>query len=137
LLTVLNPSVTEGMDTLRLMLSNDDITNRRTRKQIEHSIRIRAFGLLIATALWPFIPLHTAIERRSGRNVERLVQNDSLLGYGELCDGEGEARSRSLEEICLRGVILTGLAITSRILAFDETAACGSPVEDLGGSREG
>lgn len=40
--TVLNPSVTQCMDTFGLMLADNDVANGRARQEVEDSISIRA-----------------------------------------------------------------------------------------------
>lgn len=99
------------MNTLSLVLSNDDISNSRTGQQVEDSISISALSLFIAASLRSFIALHLAIEDLTRHDVLGILENDSLLGDGELGDWEGEARRWPLAEISLGGVGVALLAI--------------------------
>lgn len=125
------------MDTLGLVLANDDIPDGRAREEIKDSISICPLGLLIAAPLGPLVSLHATVKGSTGGHVEGFLKDDGLLGDGELGDGEGEARGRSLDEIGLGGILVAFLTIACGVLALEETAARGGPVKDLGGLGQG
>lgn len=128
------------MNSLRLMLPDNHIPDRRSRQQVKHGIRVRPLRLLVAAPFRPLEPLHAPVESRPRGHVEGILQDDRLLRPGELRDGEGEAWGRALEEVGLGRVRRAGLAVALGGLALlegEELSACGRPVEDSGGGDEG
>jgi hypothetical protein len=118
------------------MLANDHIPYRGSRQQIKYGIRIRALSLLVAATLCSLVATHAAVEGGAGGHVEGLLENDRLLGHGELCHGKGEARRGTLPEVAL-GAIGVALCAVARVLPLHEAAAGGGPVEDVAGGEEG
>jgi hypothetical protein len=100
-LTILNPSITKSMDTLSLVLPNHNVPDGRTRKEVEHSIRIRAFSLLIAGSFSELVTLHSSIEGLARLDVDSLVKSYSLSRNRELGDREGKAWRRTSIEVAL------------------------------------
>lgn len=92
------------MDTLSLMLSNNDIPNRSPRKQVEDRIGIGAFRLFVAASLRSLVALHATIEDGTGRDVVGFLEDNGLLRDRELGDWEREAGRRPLRDIGLAGI---------------------------------
>lgn len=106
-LTILNPGVAQSVDTLRLVLANDDIADSGSRQEVKDGIGVSSLGLLVAAALNTLVALHLPVECLAGVDVHGLVEDDRLLGDGELDTREGEARSRTATEVALRGISTT------------------------------
>lgn len=103
-LTVLYPSVTKGVDTFRLVLSNDAVTEGGARKKVEDSISVGALGLFVAEALWSRVSLHLAIKGGSSCNVDSIIGNNVALRYGECGDREGESVRWAGRQVGLSGI---------------------------------
>lgn len=119
LLTILDPGVAQGVDALRLVLSDDHVADRRARHEIEDSIGISSLSLLVAAALDTFVALHLSVKGLAGVDVHGLVEDDRLLGDRELDTRERKARSRTATKVSLSG-ICTAL----RTIAILATAKC-------------
>jgi len=103
-LTILNPSITKSMHTLRLILSNDAIAQRRPRKKVKHSISISTLGLFVAEARGSRVPLHLAIEGSSRLDIDSVVGDNIALCHGESRHREGESMRRTGRQISLGSV---------------------------------
>jgi hypothetical protein len=125
--TILDPRITEGVDTLSLILPNDNIPDSRSRQKIEHSIRIRPFSLLITSTLSKLVPLHSSIEGLTGLDIYGLIKHDGLSRDGELGHGEEEAWRWTRIEVAL-GCISTSLGSVA-VLAADY-CCCGEHGEE-------
>lgn len=101
------------MDTLRLVLSNDDVSDGGSWHQVEDGISVSTLSLLIATAFRPLVTLHPAIKDLSRHDVLGILEDHCLLCHRELCDGEREAGRWPLAKVSLSSVTITLAAITS------------------------
>jgi len=90
-ITILYPSIAQRMDTLGLVLANDDIPDSRTRQKVEDSVGISALGLLVAAALRTLVTLHLSIEDLARLDIHGLIEHHSLLGDWEFQHREGKS----------------------------------------------
>ena len=72
------------MNAFRLVLSDDHVSDRGTRQQVEYGVGIGTLSLLVAAALNTLVALHLTVEDLTGLDVHGLIEDNSLLGYGEL-----------------------------------------------------
>jgi hypothetical protein len=126
-LTILDPRVTKGVDTLSLVLSNDHVPDGRSGQEVKHSIRIRAFSLLIASSLAELVTLHPSIEGLARLDVDCLVESYGLSWNRELRDRERETWWRTSIEVAL-GCVCTSLGSIA-VLATDH-CRCGERREE-------
>lgn len=117
------------MNTLSLMLSNNDISDSGSRHQVENGIGIRTLRLLITASLWTLITLHLAVKHLTGHNVLGILEDHCLFGDGELGDGEWESWWWSFAKIALCSVCVALLAITCFGLAGVDGSAMGEGEE--------
>jgi len=117
--TILNPSVTQSMDALRLMLSNDHVPDCASWKKIEDCIRICTLSLLVAASLGSLVSLHSTVENLAGHDVHGILENDSLGCDWECGDWEWESRRRASCEIAL-GSICVSLSSISLALTWND-----------------
>jgi hypothetical protein len=103
-LTILNPSITKSVNTLRLILSNDAVAQSRTRKKIEDGISVSALSLFVAETRGSRVSLHLAIESSSSWNVDGVVGDNIALCHGESGHREGESMRRTGGEVSLGSI---------------------------------
>jgi hypothetical protein len=60
--TILYPGITQSVNTLRLVLANDDVLNGRSTQKVEDSVGICALSLLVAGAWRKLVTLHLSVE---------------------------------------------------------------------------
>jgi len=72
------------VNAFRLVLSDDHVSDRGTRQQVEYGVGIGTLSLLVAAALNTLVALHLTVEDLTGLDVHGLIEDNSLLGYGEL-----------------------------------------------------
>ena len=103
-LTILNPSITKSVNTLRLILPNDAVAQSRTREKVEDGISVSALSLFVAEARGSRVSLHLAIESGSGGNVDGVVGDNIALCHGESGHRERESMRRTGGEISLGSI---------------------------------
>ena len=111
-LTILNPGVTECVNTFGLMLADDDVPDGGSRQKVEYGVGISSLSLLVAAALHALVTLHLPVEDLTGVDVHGLVEDDSLLGDWELNTREREAWCWASTKIALRSISTTLGTIT-------------------------
>lgn len=112
ILTILNPGVSQGMNSLRLMLPNDHIPDCATREQVEHCICICSFSLLVAAPLDTLISLHLTVVDLSWLDVHCLVEYNCFFGYREFQNWKWESWERSTSKVSLSRIDTTLRAVT-------------------------
>jgi hypothetical protein len=70
------------VDTLRLILSNNAVTQSGTREKVENSISISALSLFVTETRRSRVSLHLAIEGSSRLDVDGVVGDNIALGKG-------------------------------------------------------
>lgn len=103
-LTVLNPSITKSVDSLRLILSNDTVAQSGARKKVEDGISVGALSLFIAEARGSRVPLHLAVESSSSWDVDGVVGDNIALCHRESGHRERESMRRTGREIGLGSI---------------------------------
>ena len=104
LLTILHPSITKSVNTLRLILPNDAVAQSRTREKVEDGISVSALSLFVAEARGSRVSLHLAIESSSSWNVDGVVGDNIALCHGESGHRERESMRRTGGEISLGSI---------------------------------
>jgi hypothetical protein len=89
--TILNPSITKSVHTLRLILSNDAVAQSGARKKVEDGISVSALSLLVTEACGSRVSLHLAIESSSSWDVDGVVGDNITLCHRESRHGERES----------------------------------------------
>ncbi len=116
-LTILDPGITQCVDTLRLVLANDDIPDGSPRHKVEDSIGIGSLSLLVTAAFDTLVALHLPIKGLTRVDVHGLIEDNSLLRDWELNTRKGETRCWAATKIALCGISRTLSTIALLVLA--------------------